>query len=554
MIVAPGAARLRAGGALVRYAQPMLTLASGFGALDWGVLALYALVLLGTGLWLSRREQKDTDDYFLGGRSMPAWAVAISVVATSMSAASFIGVPQQGYASDLTYLSTNIGMVLGAIIVATLFVPAFYRARVRTIYGLLDDRLGEGAGTASSAMFLLGRVFASGSRVFIGAIPLSLVLFGADGLEPGAMMLSIAALTVVGIGYTLVGGVASVIWSDVIQFVILIGAAMGAVWIIGSQITAEPAAIADALRAGMADGSSKLTLFDTSTDPHAPFTLLAVVVGFTLMGVGSYGADQDLAQRLLTCKNSAAGARSIIGGILLGIPSVALFLVLGLLLWLYYQRPELMGAHDHAPPGDSRKVFLVFIMEQMPGGLRGLMMAGLFAAGLSSLNSAINAMSSAMVSDFYQKLRPGRSGRHYVAIGRVGVVVFGALLGVFACVCVLMYGEHAESGGTLLTFALTVMTFAYAGLLGVFGAALLTRRGNRWSTLAALLVGFVVVAAMQPLVWGLFVDLAARRERTPDDWGLWVLDLAFVWKLTLASALSFGVCVLGARPRQVGTG
>ena len=529
----------------------MLTLANGFGALDWGVLALYALVLLGTGVWLSRREQKDTEDYFLGGRRMPAWAVAISVVATSMSAASFIGVPQQGYASDLTYLSTNIGMVFAALIIAVFFVPAFYRARVQTIYELLDRRLGDGSGMASSGMFLLGRVFASGARVFIGAIPLSLVLFGNEGLEPGPMMLSIGALSFVGIAYTLIGGVASVIWSDVIQFVILIGAALGAVWIIGSQISAEPSEVIGALRTGMDDGASKLTLLDLSADPHAPFSLLAAVIGFTLMGIGSYGTDQDLAQRLLTCKDAKGGARSIVGGILLGIPSVALFLVLGLLLWLYYQRPDLMGGVDAAAPEDSRAVFLVFIMEQMPAGLRGLMMAGLFAAGLSSLNSAINAMSSAMVNDFYKRLAPGRDGRHYVRVGRLGVVVFGVLLGLFACGCVLVYGEHAERGGTLLTFALTVMTFAYAGLIGVFGAALLTGRGNRGSVIAALLVGFIAVASMQPLVWGLVMDLDAWREQHPDgDRLLWALDLAFVWKLTIASALSFAVCVAGERPVQ----
>lgn len=532
----------------------MLTLASGFGAMDWGVLALYGLVLLGTGVWLSRREQADTEDYFLGGRRMPAWAVAVSVVATSMSAASFIGVPEQGYASDLTYLSTNIGMVLAAIVIAVVFVPAFYRARVQSVYELIDRRLGAGAGSASGAMFLIGRVFASGSRVFIGAIPLSLVLFGDAGLEPGPMMLSIGALSLVGIAYTLVGGVASVIWSDVIQFVILIGAALGAVWIIASQISGEPAEVLSALRTGMEDGSSKLTLIDTSLDPHAPFSLLAVVVGFTLMGIGSYGTDQDLAQRLLTCKNAKAGARSIVGGILLGIPSVALFLTLGLLLWLYYQRPDLMGGHEETASSDSRKVFLVFILEQMPGGLRGLMMAGLFAAGLSSLNSAINAMSSSLVNDFYRKLRPGAGAKHYVVVGRVGVVVFGAVLGLFACACVLVYGEHAESGGTLLTFALTVMTFAYAGLIGVFFTALCTGRGNPWSVIAALATGFALIALMQPLVWGLFVDLGLRREQDPDAWLLWVLDLAFVWKLTIASIAAFVVCAAGARPVQAPQG
>ena len=533
----------------------MRTLASGLGAMDWGVLALYALTLLGAGVWLSRREQADTEDYFLGGRRMPAWAVAISVVATSMSAVTFIGAPEQSYAGDLTYLSTNIGMVLAALIIATLFVPAFYKAGVQSIYGLLDARLGPGSGAAAGAMFLIGRVFASGARVFAGAIPLSLVLFGEDSLEPASLMISIGALTAAGVLITLVGGVASVIWSDVIQFVILMGAALGAVWIIGSQINAPLGEVVDALVTGADGGASKLSVLDTSLDPHRPFTLAAVIIGFTLMGVGSYGTDQDLAQRLLTCKDARAGARSIIGGILLGVPSVAVFLALGLLLWLFYQRPDLMaGSEAPTRSDDTRTVFLVFILEQMPGGLRGLMMAGLFAAGLSSLNSAINAMSSSLVNDFYRKLRPGAHAKHYVLVGRAGVVVFGVVLGLFACACVLVYGEHAEGGGTLLTFALTVMTFAYAGLIGVFFTALCTRRGNPLSIVAALLTGFVLVALMQPLVWGVFFDLGAMREQNADTRLLWVMDLAFVWKLTIASAAAFLVCAAGARADHTPSG
>jgi SSS family solute:Na+ symporter len=519
-------------------------------ALDWAVIGLYFLLLIGTGVVINRRKQATTDDYFRGGGRIPAWAAAVSLVATSMSAASFIGVPQQGYVGDLTYLSTNIGMLLAAFVIAFVFVPAFYAARVQTIYQYLGDRMGPGAGRAASVAFLVGRVFASGARIYIGAMPASLILFG--DLEPGHLLVAIVALAIVGIVYTLVGGIASVIWSDVIQMAVLLGACVAAIVVIALRLEVSLPDAIGALATGKPDGSSKLTLFEMDLDPRAAFSLPAAVLGFTIMGIGSYGTDQDLAQRLLTCRDAKAGARSMIGGILLGVPSVLLFLVVGLLLYLFYRRPELMGGTPPEPPDDSRQVFLAFIIEQMPAGLSGLMMAGLFAAGLSSLNSAINAMSSTFINDFYRRGRPHLSERQLVRAGRVGVVVWGIILALFACACIWLERAHAERSGqsTLLTFALTVMTYAYAGLIGVFLTALFTKRGNTRSAIAALVAGFLAVALMQPMFWGLAVDLGALRGQRRFGALLFVLDLAFVWKLTLASALSFAVCALG-RPGVV---
>ncbi|MEO1717859.1 MAG: sodium/solute symporter [Planctomycetota bacterium] len=527
--------------------MPTATLATFF-ALDWAVLAGYFLLLAGTGYLFSRREQKSTDDYFLAGRRMPTWAVAVSIVATSMSAASFVGVPQQGYTGDLTYLSTNLGMIIAAVIVALVFIPAFYRAGVSSIYALLADRFSPAAMRAASLAFLVGRVMASGARIYIGAIPLSLVLFGIErGMEPGNLLIAIAVLTAVGITYTFIGGIASVIWTDVIQMAVLLSAALIAIVVILSRIEAPWADVIGVLRAGGENRADKLTLFDTNPDPRLPFGLLTATIGFAVMGIGSYGTDQDLVQRMLTCKDAKAGSRSVITGILLGIPSVLVFLVVGLLLFVYYQRPDLIGAA--APgglPADDRQVFLEFILKELPAGVPGLMMAGLFAAGLSSLNSAINAMSSSMVSDFYRHARPDRPPGHYVLVGRIGVVGFGLILGSFAVLCVFWQAASADRGGTLLTFALRVMTFAYSGLVGVFLAALLTKRGNTASVIASLIAGFVLVLGMEEAVW---VALLGNDEPLPKKLEL-LTSLAFAWKLTAAAAISFGIAVLpSGKPR-----
>lgn len=533
-------------------------LATGrFSGLDWAVLGLYFALLAGTGWWFSRRETKNTEDYFLGGRKMPAWAVAVSIVATSMSAASFIGVPQSGYTGDLTYLSTNIGMVLASVVVAFVFVPAFYKHRVQSIYEVLDHRFGPVAVKATSATYMAGRVMASGVRVYIGAIPASIILFGERGMEPGNLCVSIGVLTAVGIVYTLVGGIASVIWTDVIQMAVLLGAAVLAIVLIAWQLPFGFDEGFGALRKpvpGDPDAASKLVLFDLggSGTPwwERPFSLPAVIVGFLLMGIASYGMDQDLTQRMLTCKDAKTAARSVLGGILLGIPSVAVFLVVGLLLFLYYQRPDLWAAHGVAAPGvaeDTRRVFLDFIIRHMPPGVSGLMIAGLFAAGLSSLNSGINAMASTFVRDFYRPIRAGRSERHYLFAGRVAVVSWGVILGAFAVACVFWERHQGENSG-LLVFALSVMTFAYAGLIAVFVTGLMTRRGSSWSVIAALVVGFLTVLFLQPFYWQAVMGVIGAGEPEWMSEGLIgaLLKLAFVWKLAIGAFLAFVVCQLGS--------
>ena len=526
----------------------MTTLASnapavhGFQSIDWVVLGVYFAVLAITGFAFARKKSENSEDYFLGSRSMPSWAVAISIVATSLSAVTFVGVPELAYQGNLTYLATNIGMIIAAFVIAILFIPRFYQTRSASIYEYLETRFGSPARKGASITFLIGRVLASGARVYAGAIPASMVLFGIeDGSKPGYLIIAIAVLTIVGIVYTLAGGIRSVIWADVIQFAILIGAAFCAILILMNVIDAPFGDVIAQLQTGMQDGSSKFTLFDTRLDFASPFTIPACIIGFTILGIGSYGTDQDLAQRMLTCKDAKQGARSVIAGILLGIPSVAIFLTLGLLLWVLYQRPELTSTPNATTPDDSTRVFLHYILTEIPSGVRGLMMAGLFAAGLSSLNSAINAMSAAFISDLYKPWFHDQSipdsEKHLVQVGRLGVVVCGFLLGLFACACI--YWRSANND-TLINFALGVMGFAYAGLVGVFMCAILTKRGNTWSVLAALLVGFLWMLFTQPFM---YEKIPAIHSQPIESF----FAIHFSWKLTIGALIAFTVCAIGSR-------
>jgi SSS family transporter len=536
---------------------------SVFAPADWAVLLGYFLALALLAAWSSTRKMSGTTDYFLAARSMPVWAVAISILSTTQSAATYVGVPENAYRTDLRYLSSSIGGIIAAVILAAFFIPAYYRLGVGTPYQLLETRFGHGAKLATSAGYMLGRVLASGSRVFVGALPASLFLFG-DTL-PGHVAITIAIFMIVGIGISLVGGISSVIWIDVLQVTVYLGAAVAAIVFLLDLIPAGPSQLVSALANPPGGAPSKLNVIDIGIDPRKPglgfdpsstFTLLTAVFGFSLLTLASHGTDQDLVQRMLTCRSAWRGAWSVISGVLIGVPAVCIFLALGLLLYVFYQRPDIMGAAaPAAAPGKPGELLQTFAQTQMRGGLAGLVVAGLFAAGPAGINSSLNAMASTLVSDFYRPLRPGLSESHYLSMGRWAVVFWGIVLGAMACLCIACY-DPANS--TLLDFVLAVMSFAYAGLLGVFLTALFTRRGSTRSAIAALVTGFLVVLLFQPLLWmklaPLFPNGWIRISPGPEGWTVenakkafgW-LRWAFPWHLLVGTVVATGVCMLGRR-------
>ncbi len=516
------------------------TIGHGFHAIDWLALLGYFIVLVITGVLFTKRQQS-TDDYFRASGGIPVLAAGISFLATSLSAATFVGGPQQSYAGNLTYLSSNIGSIIAILIVAIFFVPAFYKNNVSSIYSLLRERFGETSTIAASSAFMIGRVFASGARLYIAALPASLILFGDIAIRH--QLFAIAALTIVGIVYTYSGGIRTVIWTDVIQTCIFVGAAIVVIYMLFKAIPLNlseiiwilqhpdkmPNNMPSALESIIYyknNAPSKLSTVPLGLDgigPKHTYTLLTSIFGFSLLSLGAYGTDQDMAQRLLTLKNSIRGSWSAITGILVGLPVTTLFMIIGLMLFIFYNRPDLMGQFaPHYEIEGSRKIFLTYILRETPPGITGLMMAGLFAAGLSSLNSAINAMSSSFVNDLYKRFKSGRSESHYLKVGRTGALIFGIILGLFAVFSV--YWQEARPGATLIDFALMVMVFAYSGLVAVFLTALFTKRGNNASVIAALLAGFFAVLFMQMF----FAKI-----------------LAFPWQMFIAAGIAFGVCLLG---------
>ncbi|TVQ54040.1 MAG: sodium:solute symporter [Phycisphaerales bacterium] len=527
--------------------------------IDWMVLAGYVLLVVLIGLWASRRRGRDGDDYFLAGRSMPMWAVAISVLATAQSAATFVGGPQQSYAGDLTYFASNLAPIIAAIIVAIWFLPAFYRHGVTSVYELIGHEMGTGAQKTASAMFMIGRVFASGARLFIVAIPFSLVAFG--DIEPNQLVLSILIIAIVATFYSLAGGIRAVIWTDLLQVIVYVVCILIALVLIWRLIPVGAGEIITALRTE--EAGSKLLIVDLGLDFSQPYSLWAILTGLMLFNLAALGMDQDLTQRMLTCKSARQASGSVLLSVLITLPVVFIFLVMGLLLYVFYERPDLMG--EAAPLLEverTGRVFVDFILTEMHPGVRGLMMAGLFAAAMSTMDSGLNAMSSTSIADF---IRPWRTRRNVNAssgdlterrIGRALTVFWALAISGFAVVCIFWYEREFErTGETLIDFALGVMTFAYSGLLGVFFTAVFTNRGNARSAVAAMMVGFVAILAMNETSRAIFPWPIEDVLETLNAWLTWPFRIgleegqspAFAWRLLIATVLSTAVCMIPKR-------
>ena len=507
---------------------------------DWLIVGGYFVLIIAIGA-IASRGTDDEKGFFLGGRRMPAWAVAMSFAATTLSAATFIGGPEFAYKEDLTLLSYEIAKVLGALLVAFVFLPPLYRAGTTTVYGYLGQRISPVAATAASLMFLFGRLLASGARLFIAGTAFSLILY--NNLEPNNLILAIIIFGVVGTLYTALGGIKAVIWTDTLQLIIVVGAVIGALVLL---LQAIPLPTGDIVSLLANDGKTKL--IDTSPDLTSGTTLWAALA-LSIFFAAAFGADQDMAQRLLTCKTLKQSVCSLLGATAIALPITLLFMFTGLLLYVFYLRPDVMGDAGPAKAvSDARQVYPQYLLHELPMGLRGLAMAGLFAAAMSSLDSAINAMASSVMADLIDPLRrklglakPDGSDASGGRLSRWVVVLMGMLLTKAAIVMVLLYDPDQD---TLIPFALGVMAFAYAGLMGVFLCVLLTGRGSTWSVIAALISGllFIALSRYAPLL----IDLLSDGRLVVPWWP------AFPYWMLLGTGLSMAVCALGRRkPAEV---
>ncbi|MBF7074012.1 sodium:solute symporter [Glaciecola sp. MH2013] len=511
-----------------------------FSLIDWLIFAAYALILIVSG-YIYNRRAATANDYFLGGKSMPMWVVAISVLATSQSAATFLGGPDQGYRGDLSYLATNIAGFIAAFFVAAFLMPKFYQHKVYTVYELLAQRFGDSAKYQAGLVYLMGRLFASGARLYMAAIAIAMILFG--DIEASSVIISIILIATIGLLYTAYGGIKTVIYSDVIQCLVYVSAALLVLGYLLYSIPADLSSIIAALESPVDGSASKLTFINFSLDfsPSGVFGFWSIITGFVLLNIAAFGMDQDVTQRMLTCKDSKQATKALTSSIIMGIPVVLIFVIIGMLLYVYYQRPDLMSAavaNGEAPTpefvGQTVTIFMYYVLTDLPNGIKAIVTIGIIAAALSTLNSGLNSMSSVAVQDIYRGLMQ-RKGKHLseeqmVYAGRISMIIVALCLSAMAALC-FYWQQHSDM--PLLAFALSVMIFSYSGLLGVYFTALFSERGSPTSILFALIIGFLIPVLMQPYIMTIYL---------PEQYHF---SLGFSWQLLIASTVATCICLLG---------
>ena len=393
--------------------------------LDWLIVALFLGTLMAIGYAFSRRN-KDVEDYFVAGRSMPGWIVAIAATGTTISAGTFVGSPELGFNTDLTYVLNLLGSIVGGMLVAALIMPKLYKANTITIYGYIGDRFGEKSKRVNSAMFLLGQLFTSGSRLFIAAIAISVIVFG--NIKFDFMVYSIIILGLVSTIYTMLGGIKGLLYIDTFQTLLLVGTGVVAlimiyfaldmpfadIWatITDGGLTKIPGAnagglAADGSIAGWQEGS-KVKMFDFSINWASPYTVLGGMIGVAFFKICQYTTDHEFVQRQLACRDVKQASLSLVWSQLIALPVVLVFLMIGVLLFVKYKSEFLATGEVSQFFTDARDLFPQYIKNHIPMGVRGLMITGLLAAALSSFNSAINAMASSFVTDLYLPIRAER--------------------------------------------------------------------------------------------------------------------------------------------------
>ncbi len=529
-------------------------MAPGLTTLDWVVFAAFFCVVGGVAIYPSR-GQKNTRDYFLGGRSLPWWAATLSIIATETSAVSFIGLPALGYAGDWSYIQLTLGYLVGRVFLALFFVRAFYADDYETVYGYLGYRFGTGARTLAALLFLFGRIAASGVRLLAGCVALALA-FETAGDIGGSVDPVIATVVLVGIGGTLLtvaGGIRAVIWTDVLLGLTFLASCLLAIGYLLIELDSSAAASNPAVTAlTMESFLERISVFSFNLDLSDAKSFLAGLLGGAFLTVATHGTDQDIAQRILTCKDDRSGSLSVIASGVLIIPLFALFLTVGTLVALYYEA----FPPQYTLPENKNHIFPTFFLRELPPGISGFMTAGLVAAALSSLTSVLNALAATTITDFYRPLQRLRGlrvqeDRHFLTASRVATVIWGALL--IAAACAFHGGEES-----VVELALRVLTYVYGGLLGAFLVGLLTRRGSSLTvSIGMLLSAFVVLVfrlralldgsatSAPPIEQSLLEVVPAGVTELIRDY---VPNLAWPYWTVVGTFVSALVGLLGSRP------
>ena len=487
------------------------------------------------------------ESFALGGRSIPWWAVLASIIAAETSAATFLGTPGEGYKLvNYTFLQLVLGTILGRLIVAFLFIKPFYELKVFSIYEFLEWRFGKRTRMAASAIFLLTRTLASGARLYVAAIVLAVGFSLVTGSQPnhGEQLAiyvgSIVFITIITAIYTSIGGIKAVIWTDCIQSSVMFAGSIGAIFLLLSEI--NQCGGAETLHQLINSGTLSMITFGTTAGDSfsanamkiltSEYTIWAALFGMTFTTLATHGTDQDMVQRMLTAKDYKKSQISLVLSGLADLPIGFIFLTIGILMSVYFQVQP-----DSGLPAKTNEIFAYFILKHLPFGLRGLLIAGIFATSMGSLSAALNALATSYTRDWHKPSEDSDS--QSVATVRRFTYVFAAFMIVVASATAFFVIEHPQS--RIIPIVLGIFGYTYGSLLGVFLLGLLTKtRGSDNGNLIAMLVGFVVVA----LLSGLPEQVSNLFCVGGSGFSWQIPQIAFPFRILVGALMTFGCASL----------
>jgi SSS family transporter len=475
--------------------------------LDLSLILIYIIGVTAWGTWLGRR-QKDSKDYFLADHAMPWWAVCFSIVATETSVLTFISVPATAYTSDLWMVQLTVGYLIGRITVAAILLPGYFRGELSTAYALLERRFGVQARRFASIVFLITRSLASSIRLFAIAIPIHLI----TGVPYWQAIVLTGSLTLI---YTYFGGLRAVVYVDVLQMAIYLSGAIAALVVLlqvvpggwsGFVAAAEPMQKLKVLHfeGGFIDGK----------------WILTGLIGGAFLSMASHGVDHLIVQRMLAAPSLKEARKALIGSGMFIVAQFTLFLIVGIGLFAYYQ------GRTFATPDE---IFPSFIMEGLPAGISGLVIAGIMSVAMSSEASALNSLASSLTLDLYGPLsRRSGDAAHMLRAGRLFTLMFGVILIVGAILF-----QFARQGTPVVVIALNIASFTYGGLLGGFLLAVLSKRADQTDAIIAMSTAIFIMT----ILWA------------SQQFGLIEKKVDGLWFSLIGSSLTVAIGVLSSRLR-----
>jgi len=451
-----------------------------FSTLNWIILAVF---LIGTTIFgeLVKNKGEGLESFFKGGNTLPWWAVSLSLVATTTSVSTFIAVPAFVFSGqgNLTYLQMTFGFALGNILMIFVLLKQYYEEKVYSPYDFIQNRLGVKTSQLSRTLFMIGATMSQAVRLLGTALVLSVI----TGQNTITCILIIAAFAVV---WSYIGGITTVVWTDAIQFVIFI---FGALFALFFAIGDVQGGLGEML--AIADEKSKLALLDLSLDPHKTYTLWVGILGCTFFQFGSNAIDQVVTQRALCCKNLKE-ARKAVGFSALGLIITWIMAFVGIALVAYYHINPLSNEVASSIVSEPDRIFPYYVVNELPNGVSGIIIAAMFAAGISTLDSALTALSQTSVmgigTSLFPKIKTMPENK-VVKISKLTIIAWGIILGFLAFLF-----SFAQEGG-LLALGFKVPGYAYGALIGIAFLALM-RKGHFTGILLGAIAAIITVILM----------------------------------------------------------